>query len=77
MTSETVHAVLSLDCLIHPSNALMSFFFFNFIYIFILPFPPSACSYLIEVVHEHLTHLIHRDGGIDGTVETQLANSIG
>lgn len=34
-------------------------------------------SGLVEVVHEHLAHLVHGDGGIDGALETQLPHQIG
>lgn len=34
-------------------------------------------SYLVEVIHEHLPHLVHRNGGVDGTVQPQLAHGIG
>lgn len=34
-------------------------------------------SRLVEVIHKHLTHLIHWTGGIDWTLEAQLTNKVG
>lgn len=42
-----------------------------------IPTHTTPRSYLIQIIHEHLTHFIDRDGGIDGTVEPQFANSVG
>lgn len=37
----------------------------------------SYCqSHLIEVIHEHLAHLVDRDGGIDSAVEAELPHSV-
>lgn len=33
-------------------------------------------SHLIEIVHEHLAHLVDGDGGVDGAVEPQFAHSV-
>lgn len=38
--------------------------------------PHIPLSHLIEVIHEHLTHLVNWDSCIDGTVETQLPHGI-
>lgn len=35
----------------------------------------NCFNYLIEIVHEHLPHFVNRNGGIDGTVQTQLPHS--
>ena len=37
----------------------------------------NCLNYLIKVIHEHLSHFINGNGCIDGTVQTQLSNSIG
>ena len=34
-------------------------------------------TYLVEVIHEHLPHLVHRHGGIDRAFELQLAHEVG
>lgn len=34
-------------------------------------------THLVEVIHEHLPHLVHRHGGIDGAFELQLAHEVG
>lgn len=33
-------------------------------------------SHLIEIIHEHLAHLVDGDGGIDGAVKSQFTHSI-
>lgn len=33
-------------------------------------------SYLIQIIHKHLTHFVDRNGGIDGAVQTQFPHSV-
>ena len=36
----------------------------------------AAPAHLVQIIHEHLTHLVDGDSSIDGAVQTQLSNSI-
>lgn len=37
---------------------------------------PTSPSYLIQIVHKHLPHLVDRNRGIDSTVQPQFAHSV-